>query len=333
MRLWSLVFLLVTTAATWALVGEVLGRRPFLQLVGAALAALEPMSTFVAASVNPDALLIAAWAAALWLGARILRRGLTLRDGVGLSLSVAAAVLAKATGWALVPAAIFVVGFAAWRRRAQGEKPGRRLPALAGAFTIPVGVWLAVAHFAHHSAVNKVTGASHALNVRELMSYLWQFYLPKLPFQRPFPAISSLPVYDVWIKTGWAAFGFLEVRLPGWVYPILAAVTALLAATLVIALVRGRPRALPLLAFFAIAAVVLLAGLHWTEYRLITGQGKAFNQGRYLLPLVPLLGLGAAALVQLAGRRAGSVVGGLILGGLVTLQLASLATVAGRFYA
>ena len=50
---------------------------------------------FVSASVNPDASLIACFALDFWLGARILVRGLTLRDGVALGAVTALAVLTK----------------------------------------------------------------------------------------------------------------------------------------------------------------------------------------------------------------------------------------------
>jgi hypothetical protein len=86
-------------------------------------------------------------------------------------------------------------------------------------------------------------------------------------------------------------------------------------------------------AFLATAALVLLAGLHWTEYRTLAGGAGPFNQGRYLLPLLPLGGAAVAALVSLvpAGRRGAAA--GALLGGLAVLQVASLAITAGRFYA
>ena len=49
------------------------------------------MAVFVSSSVNPDASLIACFALTFWLGARVLRRGLTLRDGVALGAVTALA--------------------------------------------------------------------------------------------------------------------------------------------------------------------------------------------------------------------------------------------------
>jgi hypothetical protein len=79
--------------------------------------------------------------------------------------------------------------------------------------------------------------------------------------------------------------------------------------------------------------LVLLAGLHWTEFRtLVSGTGP-FNQGRYLLPLTPLFGLAAAATVGLLPERRRPLGAAALLGGMIALQLLSLSLVAGRFYA
>jgi hypothetical protein len=56
------------------------------------------MASFVGASINPDALLVPAFAVTLWLGVRVIRRGLTPATGTALCAAVAVAVLTKATG-------------------------------------------------------------------------------------------------------------------------------------------------------------------------------------------------------------------------------------------
>ena len=67
---------------------------------------LQPMESFISSSVNPDAMVFACWALAFWIGVRILNRGLTLGWGVAFLAVVGAAILAKATSYALVPAAL-----------------------------------------------------------------------------------------------------------------------------------------------------------------------------------------------------------------------------------
>jgi hypothetical protein len=171
-------------------------------------------------------------------------------------------------------------------------------------------------------------------NARELGSYLWQFYLPKLSFQKEFGGMSEYPVYDVWIKTGWAAFGWLEIRFANFVYVLLAFLTlAVLVAAAVAVLRRRRQVDWAIVGFFALAALTLLAGLHWTEFRTLVGGSGPFNQGRYLLPLISIFGAALAAALTLVPRRWLAPAVGLVLGGLFVLQLFSLAIVVGRFYA
>jgi hypothetical protein len=121
-RIWSGLLLLITVGATWLLAGEVLGRRPILQLAVAGVVGLAPMEVFITSSVNPDALLYPLWALSLWLGVRVLRRGLDVRGGAAL---VAASVLAGLTqpiGYALLPGAALVLVVGAWRRWARTSR-------------------------------------------------------------------------------------------------------------------------------------------------------------------------------------------------------------------
>jgi 4-amino-4-deoxy-L-arabinose transferase-like glycosyltransferase len=336
MRLWSVLLLLVSTAATWLLIGELTNRRRTLQLTGATLVGLQPMAVFVTSSVNPDAALIACFSLAFWLGARVLLRGLTLRDGVALSAVAALAVLTKGTGYALVPGVAIALGVGFWRLRPWRRSAWVAAGASGLALVVPVVAWLGLARALDRAAVNRVpgSGGGSASAGVSLLDYLWQFYLPKLPFQGAVPAIPKLPAYDIWIKTGWGAFGWLEVRFPNAVYVVLALVTVVLLAGGAAVLARRRRRSdLPVAAFFAAITFALLAGLHWIELRTIRTQGVIFNQGRYLLPLLPLLGVAAAASLTLlpAARRA--LAAGLLIGGAFVLQAFSLALIVGRFYA
>ena len=84
--------------------------------------------------------------------------------------------------------------------------------------------------------------------------------------------------------------------------------------------------------FFALVAASLLAGLHWTEYRLLVLGGLPFNQGRYLLPLLPLAGLAAAAALTLVRPRARGAVLTAGVAALLALQTLALGTVLAHFY-
>jgi 4-amino-4-deoxy-L-arabinose transferase-like glycosyltransferase len=341
MRLWSVVLLLVTVAGTWLLAGELFGRDRLLQLVAAGFAGLQPMVTFISAAVTPDSLLFAIWSVVFWLSARILRRGLRPVEGVAMFALVGLGVTTKATSYALLPAALFVLFVGALRLRRAGRPAGRVVVASLVAVAVIAGAWLGTAAALDRPAVNQVaTGTQHptptltSFNPRELGSYLWQFYLPRLSFQQQFGGMPDLPVYDIWLKQGWAAFGWLEVRFPDAVYVVLALVTMLILAGAALALVRAWRRVdKALAAAFALAVLTLLAGLHWTEFRTLVGGSGAFNQGRYLLPLVALMGVAVAAAVSALPVRRRAQGAAVVLGGLAVLQLFSLAIVLGRFYA
>jgi len=342
MRLWSALLLLVTATGAWLLAGELFNRNRPLQLVAAAFAGLQPMVSFLSASLTPDALLYALWSLALWLGVRILKRGLTLAQGTALLAIVALAIVTKASSYALLPASLLALGIGLLRLRRAGSPRVATIAVVALlALVVPVGGWLVTARALDRPAVNQVatnTGQQApgltSFNVRELGSYLWQFYLPRLSFQKQFGGMPDLPVYNVWLKTGWGAFGWLEVKFPPWVYVLLALFTVAALAGALAFVLRNRAQVdLAVVAFVALVVLTLLAGLHWTEFRTLVGGTGPFNQGRYLLPLVSLFGAAVAAALALVPERRRAPAIGLVLGGLFALQLFSLAIVAGRFYA
>jgi hypothetical protein len=200
-----------------------------------------------------------------------------------------------------------------------------------------LGVWFVIARLMDRAVSAQVADAAgHAqTNARELLSYVWQFYLPRLPSMTPsLLHPDGLPLYSVWIKTGWAAFAWLEVRFPRPVYPLFAAITAGVAIVALAGLWRARRRVDPAVVLFLVAvAAVLFAGLHWTEYRLLRTGAGPFNVGRYLFPLIGIAGLAVAQTVRTlrpAWRPAGAAV---VLSGLLLLNVLSLGLMVERFYA
>ncbi|RKQ92867.1 putative membrane protein DUF2142 [Solirubrobacter pauli] len=336
MRLVGVLWLLVAVLATWALAGEVFGRRPVLQLGAAAVPALAPMPMFVSASVTPDAMLFAAWSVAFWLGARVLVRGLTVSRGVAFMVAVGLACWIKATSYGLIPGALVAFGWALWRAR-RAAPVRLAVPGLA-ALAVSVGGWVVLARALARPASEQLTSVATAsgLDPRELASYLWQFYLPRLWFMQDFFAKVpvTLPVYDTMLQGAWGRFGWLEIAFPEPVYWALTAVTiatVVLAGSALWRLRRGLDRAV--LAFLAVVALTLLAGLHWQEYRLVLSGAGLFMQGRYLLPLVAIAGVVvAAALCVVPARRRATAVA-VVLSGLFALQIFSLALIVERFYA
>jgi hypothetical protein len=208
------------------------------------------------------------------------------------------------------------------------------------ALLVPVAVWLGIARALDRAAVNKVPGTGGGAAAVggpppvNLFDYLWQFYLPKLPFQTRFPNAEELPLYEIFVKQAWGAFGWLEVMYAEPVYAVLTALTAVVLVAAGVALWRTRRSVdLAIAAFFVLVAVTLLAGLHWTEYHYVLGGNVNFMQGRYLFPLI---GLGALILAKAltlvpTGWRATVVAAG--IGLLVVLQLYGLGLALQRYYA
>jgi len=345
MRLASVAWLLVTVTAAWLLAGQIFRRDRRLQLVAAAFTGLLPMMTSVASSVNPDAMMIALWTLALWLGTALLRDG-GWRTGAGLGLVTGLALVTKPTSYALIAPVLLVLAIAAVRTRARTStgQAARGLLAGTGALVVPLAAWVIAARLMDRAADTQLAAVAAKANLREFTTYVWQFYLPKLPFQSDYRAThpnfqtlaDGLPLYDTWIRTGGAAFGYLEVQFPEPVYWLFAA-AALVAVAACILSLRGRRRALDAATavFFAALVLILLAGLHWTEYRLLQAGGQSFIQGRYLLPVAALGGLVVAQATRLAPAqgRTRFVVHAVILGALAVLQIHSLALVMARYYA
>jgi 4-amino-4-deoxy-L-arabinose transferase-like glycosyltransferase len=337
MRLASALFLVLTVTAAWLLAGVVFGPRRPLQLAAASVPALLPMVTFVSASVTPDSLLYGLSGLVLWLGARLITGRGGRRDVAAICAVAGLAVVTKATSYALLPAVAVAVVTYAVRAGGGARRLAPTLALAAVAFAVVTGPWYVTARLEDRPASGQLAGSApaSAVDYREFGSYVWQYYLPRLPFQARYAALGPYPqAYETWFKQAVGAFGWLETRWPGKVYAALFALAAVVFAAALVAVVRRRRDLDPmLLVFFATAVVTLVAGLHWNEYRLTEGSGILASQGRYLFPLLPLAGLvAAAALTTVPARLRGRALG-VLVGGLSALQLFAIALVVTRFYA
>ena len=348
-QLWGVALLLATVTAAWLLAGEVFGRRRLLQLVAGTVVGLEPMTTFVSTTVSPDALLIPLWTFILWLGTRVIKRGAAVGDVRTFCALTAAAMLTKPTSYVLVPA----VALALWLGWRAGDD-GRRLEAyeLIRAIAIPllpVIGWVEIERGLHRVVLtaSPSTGAltsNPATYILHFLDYVWEFYLPHLPGQFVFhvprlaalPAprvLPGLPLWNTWIRGGWGLFGWTDVYMTTWVYGLLAALSGAvaIAGAAIIARFRDRLR-WSLTAFYGVTLVSLVAVLHVIEYQQLHAGGDPFIQGRYLLPVISLFGLGAALLVsRLPVRTRGPVVA-MVTVGLIALQVLALSTVLRAYY-
>ena len=337
MRVFGLLWLLVTTIGAWLLAGELFGRDRTLQFVAAGLAGLVPMMSFISASISPDGMMYALWTLFLWLGVRALRRGLDVATALALAGVVGVALTVKGTSYALVPALAFVVVVDLWRRRREPKARGIAVVGSAAlALAVTAGLWALIARSLDRTASGQLVGTDGGavFNLKQFLGYVWQFYLPKLPFQEPWPTSVGLPLYEIFLKGAWGTFGWLEVPMAEAVYVLLAFLTLTAFVAAGVALWRTRASFdLPIAVFFLLVLAALLAGLHWTEYHYILQGNVGFMQGRYLLPLIGLGGAVLAKALTLVRRDWRPTAVAAVVGLLVALQLYSLGLVIERYYA
>jgi Predicted membrane protein (DUF2142) len=196
-----------------------------LALIGTAAFVQLPMFTQSSAIINPDILLsvtIAGLAAAL-VRARAdptrRRLGFVLLWGV---LTALAKPIGGPTALLLTIAVLGLQPYgSSWRRRA------------GVATSLVVALAFSYVAEAKVSSLHMVGKNGVASTLRYSLSYLWQFYLPKIPGEMPGPYATHhyLPSWWVWVETGIGRFGWLTTPMPEWSYRL--GFWALVAAALV----------------------------------------------------------------------------------------------------
>jgi 4-amino-4-deoxy-L-arabinose transferase-like glycosyltransferase len=339
MRLVSVFFAALTTLLAFMFVREVLPGAPWAWTVGGLAVAFQPLFGFLAGGVNNDNLLILAAAALFYAVARILRRGLTVRRGTALGLVVASGLLAKASFIGLVPGAALGLGIAFWR---SGQRP-RAFRAVASAVAcaaVPVALYVLLNWTVWNRSLlpgaSGITtgGSSQPFLDLDFLAYLWQFYLPRIPFvmDDAFPA-GFYPLYDVWLKGFIGRYGWLDTEFPLWVYKPAAAALLVIAALATVELVRRRDSVAahgPELAAYGSMATAFVVMLGLAGFRARTGD-TGFEQARYLLPLLPLYAV-LIALAARAGGRWGPALGAALVVLAAAHTLFSQLLVISRFY-
>jgi predicted membrane protein DUF2142 len=327
MRLANIPLLLVTVLFVWLIAGEVLGRRRWLQTLATGAVALNPMLTHMTAVVNPDVFLSAVWSVALYLMVVIVERGPTRRRAAAL---VALCVLSGFThgrGLALVVPALLTLAIAAWKARRPGARPTRRGALALGA----VATAVAGAAFVYVA----LEGAISAAGMRQLASYLWQFYLPSPSFLTALGPDYGLR--DVVVERLYGGFAQLEVNFSPALNDTLWTGIIVVALSAAVALVRHRRLVAERweVAVVLVAAAVASMGLqHAIAFRsLAFGSGDPIITGRYLLPLSSLFGIAVALAFSWLPRRPAIAGAGALLAALVLVQLGALGITVVRFYA
>ncbi|MGI8506449.1 MAG: hypothetical protein ACR2MK_06515, partial [Solirubrobacteraceae bacterium] len=114
---------------------------------------------------------------------------------------------------------------------------------------------------------------------------------------------------------------------------VLAICTGVILAGAAALLARIRnPLSWALISFLGLALVALLAGLHLTDYRSLIADRGPLLQGRYLLPAIGLFGLATGFLIAHLPARGRAPACGLVLAGLLVVQVLSLSSVLRAYY-
>jgi hypothetical protein len=324
MRLANLPLYLVTIVMTWVLAGGLLGSAIWPRTVAAGAVAVQPQFAFVASGVSPDPLLTAIWAVFVVVAVQAVRHGASWGSGIGMLTLAVAAVLTHPRGAPLALLAPLALGL--------GLR--HRVPVRALALGAAAAIAAALAAVVVAGGVLDSTRGAH-FNVREFGSYLWQFYLPRLPFM----SSSIGPDYGAqiaFVETFYGVFASLEVRWPAWVYDVLAAATVCGLVALTVVVVRSR-RALrghwDVALLVAAIPLVLVLGLHFAAYRnLQLDPSDPIVVGRYLFPLLPLFGVAIAVVVRALPPRPSLAAGTTVLLCGALLGLSGLGMTAVRFY-
>jgi Predicted membrane protein (DUF2142) len=330
-RLISALLAGLAALCTFLTVRELAPRRPWLGVTAGLLVAFQPMVAFMFGVLNNDAGVNAGAALLVFLLIRGLRRGLTVPLGVGLGVTLALLTAMKGTGAALYPAAgVALIGML-WRRHARSDLPGY------GAFAVIA----TLAYLVRRAVVSALEPApigtgpavgADASNVIEsvldapgvYLSYTWQMFLPRLWFMNDLH-VQTWPAFEVFIKTGWAAFGWIVFRFPNWVYVVIVIVSLAAAALCAVAVLRRRRAALRLgweLATLLLVIAGVALGVE-AAYFTNTPRPVPAEQGRYIFTaILPLAAVAAGACLAFQ-ERTGVIVASVLVAGMMGLGYAS----------
>ncbi len=276
LRLASVLFGILSLVLV-ALIGHTLGGPRWAALL-LLFAALLPGHAFINASVNNDVLAETLTLLVLWAGLVVLQRGWALLPAALMVVGTVAALATKRTTLFIAPYTAVVLLYALWERWEQRPTRTTVLRAILGGGVLSAAVIYAFVRL----RIIKPPRAPF-----DPVAY-WQTFT-QLPWREHI---------NLLFQSFWGRFGWLNVPLPDGVYILLWLVTALAAlgwAARAWAWQRGEwgPARKALLAGGLLVALLLLQwGLVLSKQILFAYLGTgSVPQGRYLYPLLPVYGL------------------------------------------
>ena len=337
MRLLSALMGGLTALFAYLFLREALPGARWAWTVGGLGVALAPLLGMMSGGINPDAMLCTVSAALFYCLARGFRRGITPRLAAAIGVVLAVGLSTKLNFLGLVPGAILgVLILCALQARKSRQSACACLALALGVGASPVllygmvnaltgtpveGIFSTYSQFIHHDG-----------SIPGEISYIWQFYLPRLPgMSHDFHGILTMRLF--WFNGLVGLYGWLDATFPRWVYNVALIPAGLLAALIGRALIAYRSalasRALELAVYLAIGlGLLFLIGA--SEY-LHKSPGE-YAEPRYLLPLLALWGTALALAARGAGRRWGPIAGVAIVSLALAHDLFSGLLVISRYY-
>ena len=335
MRLATTALFVVTVWLTWLVAAELLAAT-WARFLATAFVALQPKLGFGAGIINPDMMLVLTATGALLMALRLVRAGPALRPrprpgGVRRRRrprrirAGSSCRRSRSSRWSSPSCATGPDGGAAAVASAARARRHVRLPA----GRRPRGRARAAAALAS----NPVGGFSP----KQFLSYLWQFYLPKLSFMSPEGRAGDLRLPPGLHRHLLQRLGVADRQLPRWscstscrsppAIGLVALWTTVVARWRIV--VARWPEVLVCVTFFA----GLMALLHIVSYLNLRGSTDPVLNGRYLLPAVRALRRGDRVGCLLAAPAVGIAVGGALLGVALLLAIGGIGLSLDRFYA
>jgi hypothetical protein len=337
MRLLSAIFGGLTALFTFLFVRETLPRVRWAWTVGGLGVALVPLLGFMSGAVNPDSMLVAVTAAIFYCLARGFRRGLTRKAAVVLGAATAVGFATKLNFVGIAPGVILGLILLSVRAARTAGRAAYVSLAIALAIALaPPALYVLVHAAAGHSTFGIVSNGIDATqgSLSKVLSYIWQLYLPPLPtMHHDFTGLFT--AWHIWFKGYVGLYGWLDTTFPQWVYELALiptfAIIALCARSLYAQsrALRGRLGELLVYGAMGLGLMVLIGADSYHAYPKFAAE---YGQARYLLPLIPLLGLVLALAARAGGRRWGPVIGAAIVLLIFGHDIISQLQVIARFY-
>jgi 4-amino-4-deoxy-L-arabinose transferase-like glycosyltransferase len=337
MRLLSALMGGLTALFSFLFIREALPRAPWAWTVGGLSVALVPLLGFMSGAVNPDCMLYAVTAALFYGLARGFRRGVTRTSVIVLGAVTAIGLMTKLNFVGVAPGAILgMIMLSVRASRTQGRAAFVSAAIAVALALSPVAVYI-TAHVASGAPTLGIISAAISSTHGSLwseISYVWQFYFPRLPGMRDdFAGIFT--ARQLWLNGYIGLYGWLDTTFPGWVYEL-----ALLPAGLIVGLclrgviassqaLRARVGELSVYGVMCIGLMALIGADSYVAFPEFTAE---YGQARYLLPMLPLLGAVLALAARGAGRRWGPTVGSAVIMLFLAHDIFSQLQVVARFY-